>query len=48
MLSPCQKCTERHPMCHGKCEKYAEFRKEVEKVAKRRNKAKFVSERSKK
>lgn len=24
--SPCKGCTERHQYCHGKCEKYADFR----------------------
>ena len=28
-MSPCKDCEERHVGCHSKCEKYAEFRKEV-------------------
>lgn len=26
--SACKNCTERHAGCHGKCEKYQEFRRE--------------------
>lgn len=28
--SGCMGCAERHPHCHGQCEKYREFRKKVE------------------
>lgn len=31
MKSPCYKCEERHIGCHGKCEKYAAFKADLEK-----------------
>ena len=29
-LCPCQKCEERFPACHGKCEKYLTWRAQVD------------------
>ena len=26
MMSPCKDCPDRHPACHGSCEKYKEWR----------------------
>lgn len=28
--TPCYKCTDRYAGCHSKCEKYADWKKEVE------------------
>ena len=28
MMCPCKDCEERHPACHGKCEKYIEWKKD--------------------
>ena len=25
-ISPCKDCSERHPICHGSCEKYQEWK----------------------
>lgn len=29
-LAPCRGCAERHPHCHGECERYKEYQKENE------------------
>ena len=29
MMSPCKNCSERSPCCHGKCERFAEFRNQL-------------------
>ena len=36
-IAPCKDCKDRHVGCHGKCEKYLEYKKELQK-AKRREK----------
>ena len=30
--APCKDCKDRHIGCHGKCEKYLEYKKELQKV----------------
>lgn len=32
IMPPCGDCKERAPLCHGKCEKYIEYRKKLEKA----------------
>lgn len=32
MNSPCKNCPERHTLCHSKCEKYAVFAAEKERI----------------
>lgn len=34
--APCKGCKERTAECHGKCERYKEFQKEMEKVKENR------------
>ena len=31
MKVPCKNCTTRYAGCHSKCEKYAEYRREIDK-----------------
>lgn len=35
--TPCQNCTERHPGCHGECERYKEMKQEREELHKARD-----------
>lgn len=28
--APCKECPDRHPRCHGECEKYKEYKKQSE------------------
>lgn len=30
--SPCKGCTERTPTCHGSCERYSKFRRELDEI----------------
>lgn len=39
--APCKNCEERYPACHGKCEKFAEYRREVDRIAAARRKKKL-------
>ena len=32
--SPCRKCTDRYISCHGKCDKYRKYKKDLEEVRK--------------
>lgn len=38
MRVPCYGCTERHPGCHARCERYAEFSKECRRINDERRK----------
>lgn len=38
MITPCYHCQDRHQGCHGKCEKYAEYRKLIESAQKEERK----------
>lgn len=31
-IAPCKDCKDRHIGCHGKCEKYLEYKKELQKA----------------
>ena len=31
-IAPCKDCKDRHVGCHGKCEKYLEYKKELQKA----------------
>ena len=31
-IAPCKDCKERHVGCHSKCEKYLEYKKELQKA----------------
>ena len=35
---PCYKCTDRHPNCHDKCERYQKVRKELDRINEARRK----------
>jgi len=41
---PCDGCTDRHLACHGSCERYSKFKKELEAVKKRREAIKKIDE----
>lgn len=30
--APCKDCTDRKPLCHSTCEKYAEYKKKANKI----------------
>lgn len=30
MQAPCLDCSDRHPLCHADCRRYAEYKKELE------------------
>ncbi len=30
--APCKDCEDRHPACHDKCERFADFRKEIDRI----------------
>lgn len=32
MLAPCKGCQDRHTLCHGQCERYKEFKKQVDDI----------------
>lgn len=34
-VSPCKGCSDRHRKCHATCEKYFEYRKGLDEIAKR-------------
>lgn len=35
-ISPCKDCTERYEACWGKCEKYKEWKRDLDELNKRR------------
>lgn len=37
MKAPCKGCADRHQLCHSHCEKYAEFRREIDKQKKQQD-----------
>lgn len=42
--APCKDCSDRHPNCHSKCEKYKEFRRELEARAEAIRKLKHIEQ----
>lgn len=43
MKCPCMKCQDRKVGCHCECDRYAEFRKFMDEIAKQRNNAALVN-----
>lgn len=37
-ISPCKDCKDRHPACHGSCDRYKEWKRRLEKVNEERRK----------
>jgi hypothetical protein len=37
--SPCKDCPDRHEKCHSACEKYLEYRKQIDEINKKRAQA---------
>ena len=35
-MTPCKDCTERHPKCHGECERYKKWKEPMEKARKQK------------
>ena len=35
--APCKYCATRHPNCHSECERYSEYKRELEEVHKIKN-----------
>lgn len=43
-VSPCKDCKKRSPKCHGECEEYIEFKKQLDQEKEeRRNRTKYES-----
>jgi hypothetical protein len=36
MRAPCKDCPDRHELCHAHCEKYIEYRKQLDEVREKR------------